>query len=143
MPPPRSHTVLYHGVLSSNAAWRAEVLPGPVPEPVVPPVTQQSPALSQALQASPSAPVFADPVDDVPELRARRLRWAQLLQRVFGLNNLHCDRCGARREVIAFIVRPSEVKRICARLGYPTEPPPIAPARAPPQADLWDQRLAG
>jgi len=57
------------------------------------------------------------------------------------------SRVYARREpekdVLYRVVRPTEVKQICARLGYPTEPPPIAPARAPPQADLWDQRLAG
>ena len=41
------------------------------------------------------------------------------------------------------VVRPAEIQRICAHLGYPTEPPLIAPARAPPQAELWDQRLAG
>ena len=76
-------------------------------------------------------------------LRARRLRWAQLLQRVFGLEILHCDRCGCRSEVVAFIVRPAEIQRIGAHLGYPIEPPLIAPARAPPQAELRDLRLAG
>jgi hypothetical protein len=59
--------------------------------------------------------------DDAPELRARRLRWGQLLQRVFGLDVLKCGRCGGRREVLAFILRPTELKRICAHLGYPTE----------------------
>ena len=101
----------------------------------------QSP-VPQSPAPAPADPL-AEPVDDVPALRARRLRWAQLLQRVFGLEVLHCDRCGGRREIIAFIVRPAEVKRIGAHLGYPTEPPPIAPARAPPQADLWDQRVPG
>jgi len=139
VPPPKSHTVLYHGLLSSHAAWRAEVLPEP--EPVAAPVSDESPALHQSLVAH--AQALAEPVEDVPELRARRLRWAQLLQKVFGLDILHCDRCGGRREVVAFIVRPAEIQRICAHLGYPTEPPLIAPARAPPQAELWDQRLAG
>jgi hypothetical protein len=45
--------------------------------------------------------------------------------------------------VLAFILRPAELKRICAYLGYPIEAPPIAPARAPPQPDLWDQGDAG
>jgi hypothetical protein len=80
---------------------------------------------------------------DAPELRARRLRWAQLLQRVFGLDVRKCIRCGGQREVLAFILRPTELKRICAQLGYPTEAPPIAPARAPPQPELWDQRTSG
>ena len=139
VPPPTSHTVLYHGLLSSHAAWRAELLPEA--DPVASPVSDESPVLHPSLVAH--APALAEPVDDVPELRARRLRWAQLLQRVFGLDILHCDRCGGRREVVAFIVRPAEIQRICAHLGYPTEPPLIAPARAPPQAELWDQRLTG
>ena len=141
VPPPKSHTVIYNGVLSSHAAWRAEVLP--VAEPVAAPVSEETLALSPAVVPQPPDPALAEPIDDVPELRARRQRWAALLQRVFGLDILHCDRCGGRREVVAFIVRPAEVKRICAHLGYPTEPPLIAPARAPPQAALWDQRLAG
>jgi hypothetical protein len=45
--------------------------------------------------------------------------------------------------VLSFILRPAELKRICAHLGYPTEAPPIAPARAPPQGELWDQPRAG
>ena len=60
-----------------------------------------------------------------------------MLQRIYGLDVLKCTRCGGRREIVAFIIRKAEVKRLCAHLGYPTEPPPIAPARAPPQPDLW------
>jgi hypothetical protein len=84
-----------------------------------------------------------DDAPNTPEVRARRLRWAQLLQRVLGLDVLKCSRCGGRREVLSFILRPAELKRICAHLGYPTEAPPIAPARAPPQGELWDQPGAG
>jgi hypothetical protein len=149
VPPPRSHLVLYHGVLSSHASWRAEILPrfeAAVPahahdghddrcgsRTTEPPsfATQSSDARSD------------DDAPDTLEVRARRLRWAQLLQRVFGLDVLKCSRCGGRREVLSFILRPTELKRICAHLGYPTEAPPIAPARAPPQGELWDQPGAG
>jgi hypothetical protein len=161
VPPPRSHLVLYHGVLSSHASWRAEILPPP--EPVTPtamPAHCHAGSLGQGGDAAerrhetaqsqrqggerPAADVEPPrEVDDAPDLRARRLRWAQLLQRVFGLDVLKCTRCGGRREVIAFILRPTELNRICAHLGYPTEAPPIAPARAPPQPDLWDQRDTG
>ena len=162
VPPPRGHTVLYHGILSSNAAWRAEVLPEA--HAVVAPASEDSTAPSRPPEAHAADSSPAEPVLDAPQLRARRLRWAALLQRVFGIDVLHCERCGGRREIVAFIVRPAEVKRICAHLGYPTEPPPIAwklglgraamrfahrgeasrrcaPARAPPQAELWDQRI--
>ena len=153
VPPPRSHVVLYHGVLSSHAAWRAEVIP--LPEPT----GENAPGALAAISAAPggvggsnnsllgTAAADPDPADpqftDAPELRARRLSWAQLLQRVFGLEILKCTRCGGRRKVVAFITRKVEVKRLCAHLGYPTEAPPIAPARPPPQPDLWDQRSTG
>ena len=49
VPPPRSHTVIYNGVLSSHAAWRAEVLPEA--DPVAAPVSEESPALHPYLVA--------------------------------------------------------------------------------------------
>lgn len=155
--------VLYHGVLSSHASWRAEILPrfeaavpahahdghddrsgslmggchgGPRQGEAQPPSTHLSAPQTPDAQSVDNAP-------EAPEIRARRLRWAQLLQRVFGLDVLKCTRCGGRREVLSFILRPAELKRICAHIGYPTEAPPIAPARAPPQSELWDQRDAG
>jgi hypothetical protein len=42
--------------------------------------------------------------------------------------------------VIAFITDPPVVQRILAHLDLPTTPPPIAPARGPPQTEL-DGRL--
>lgn len=163
VPPPRSHSLLYHGVLSSHASWRAEVLPRF--EPAVPAHshdghedltglltggcgTGRPQGEAEAPSSHPSGPQTSDAqsvdaVPDAPGIRARRLRWAQLVQRVFGLDVLKCTRCGGRRQVLAFILRPAELKRICAHLGYPIEAPPIAPARAPPQPDLWDQRDAG
>jgi hypothetical protein len=145
VPPPRSHLVLYHGVLSSHASWRAEILPR---FEVAVPAHAHDGHDDRSGSLTTEPPSFAtqssdarsdDDAPDTPEVRARRLRWAQLLQRVFGLDVLKCSRCGGRRQVLAFILRPAELKRICAHLGYPTEAPPIAPARAPPQGELWDQ----
>ena len=44
-----------------------------------------------------------------PAPRARTAFWWP-----FGLEILKCGKCGGKREVLACIVRPSEVKRICA-----------------------------
>ena len=33
IPPPKSHTVAYHGILAGNAAWRSEVVPRDPPRP--------------------------------------------------------------------------------------------------------------
>ncbi len=52
---------------------------------------------------------------------------------MFEIDVLVCEHCGGRRRVIAFITQTSVVERILSHLGLPTEPPPIAPARAPPE----------
>jgi hypothetical protein len=144
VPPPRSHLVLYHGVLSSHAAWRAEVLPAApttTPAPSAP-RPADGPASRPGVPTTATSETATDasaPASQDPALRARRLRWAELLRRVFGLEVRRCPRCGAERRIVAFITRPTQLRRLCAHLGYPTEVPPIAPARAPPQPDLWDQ----
>jgi hypothetical protein len=124
VPPPRSHLVLYHGVLSSHAAWRKEVIPEPV-VPWVPP-----------WERDPGQPAESAS-DDAPRVpRARRLSWGALLKRIFGLDILRCSRCGGRRKVMAFVTDPRELRRICQALGVPPKAPPLHPARAPPQAEF-------
>ena len=54
------------------------------------------------------------------------------MQRVFGVDVLLCPWCGGRRRLLEFIVEPSALGRILRHLGLPEEPPPTAPARAPP-----------
>jgi len=64
------------------------------------------------------------------------MRWAQLLRRVFKVDIEKCIHCGGRRVQIAFLTDGLVVHKILTHLGLPTEAPPIAPARAPPQQDL-------
>jgi hypothetical protein len=75
---------------------------------------------------------------DMPEhpIRPRRLPWAQLLKRTYQCDVLVCDACGGKRDIIAFIEDPRPVRKILQHVGLPAEPPPIAPARAPPDNDL-------
>ena len=56
-----------------------------------------------------------------------------MMRRVFAIDVLHCDHCGGRRKLIALITDPMVVRRILRHLELPSEPPPIAAARAPPQ----------
>jgi hypothetical protein len=128
VPPPRSHLVLYHGVVASHASWRTHVIPEPV-EPWVPPWDRA--------EGDPSDAFPGDPSGDAPRVpRARRLSWGALLKRIFGLEVLRCDRCGARPKVLAFVTDLRELRRICQALGVYSEPPALHPARSPPQADL-------
>jgi hypothetical protein len=116
VPPPHKHLVTYHGVLSSAAAWRKEIVPG------------GQGAASQAEPAPPEPPDEAQP--ELAAQRPRRLLWAQLLQRTFGLDVLQCPKCGGRMKLVAAIMDPVEIARLCENLGEPTEPPPVQPPHA-------------
>src|SRR5262249_15364150 len=71
-----------------------------------------------------------EPTQSFP--RERRLDWAALLRRVFGLDVLRCASCGGRMRVIAFIQDGEVSKRILGHLGLLNQQPEAWPARAPP-----------
>ena len=56
-----------------------------------------------------------------------------MMRRVFAIDVLHCERCGGRRKLIALITDSTVARRILRHLELPSEPPPIAAARPPPQ----------
>ncbi|MBT6622621.1 MAG: hypothetical protein HOB41_22355 [Gemmatimonadetes bacterium] len=75
-----------------------------------------------------------------PPLRPHRLSWAALLARVFALDVTVCPvcpDCGGRLRLIAALPDPVSVRRYLHGVGLPTEPPPLLPARTPPQ-HAWD-----
>ena len=63
-------------------------------------------------------------------------RGTSLLKRVFALNILICPRCGHKMHRISHIEDPPTIHRILSHLNLPTQPPRMAPARAPPQLEL-------
>ena len=67
---------------------------------------------------------------------SRRIRWAQLIKRVFKKDLEACPHCGGRRVLIAFITDAAVINKILTHVGLPTEAPPVAAARAPPQLEL-------
>jgi hypothetical protein len=101
--------------LAPNAHERSQTVPAP-----------PSPTVSLAPGDSPAAP-----------LRPHRLPWAALLARVFALDVTVCPDCGGRLRLIAALPDPVSVRRYLHGVGLPTEPPPLLPARAPPQ-HAWD-----
>ena len=57
---------------------------------------------------------------------------------VFAIDVLRCP-CGGERKVIAALTRndsPNALRRYLKHLGEPADPPPTAPARAPPQTEF-------
>jgi hypothetical protein len=68
----------------------------------------------------------------VREKRGPGPRLARLLKRSLGLDADVCDACGARMTLRALVVRAESIARFLAKLGEPTEPPRLSPARGPP-----------
>ena len=131
IPPPRMHRHRYHGVLAPNAKLRAAVVAIGRPEVEGP-------------QGEATGP---DPVRDAssgdrptPTSNPARIRWAVLLARVYGVLPLLCPACGGELKILAFLTDPPVVSRILLHLDLHHLPPPLSPARGPPQGDfLLDQ----
>ena len=132
VPPPRIHSVRYHGVFAPNCKARKRVVPPP-----------------QLAVASPLPPAAPDPVPGAasavptgkpPRTAATyRLPWADLLKKVFAADVLACPSCGGRLQLIAFIAEALVAKRILVHLGLDARGPPLSRARAPPE--LFDPEL--
>ena len=58
------------------------------------------------------------------------------MKRVFAIDVLVCPHCGGTRKLIALLTDGVVVRKILAHLGLSTEPPPLAPARAPPEPEF-------
>lgn len=113
VPLPRINAVRYHGILAPHAKLRSQIVPGTAPE--------------EKKDESTS---------EVPSNKNKRLGWSQLLARVFQIDIKTCPLCGGELKVIAAITDPPVIEQILQHLGLPTTPPPLSPARAPPQTDF-------
>ena len=75
----------------------------------------------------------------LPAKKGKKISWARLLKRVFNID-ITCPECQDPLKVISSIEDRPVIKKILDHVGLPTEPPPIHPARAPPQPEFdFDQ----
>ena len=114
VPPPRRHTVLYCGVLSSHASSRKEVVP--------------------------AAPVVAPPDAGMvkPKNSPTYIRWSDLLRRVFGIETI-CPTCQTPLRLISLIKSETIAKKILVAMHLPADAPDLHPARPPPGSDREGQ----
>lgn len=128
VPPPRKDRHRYHGVLAPHSPQRPAVtayaglpLDGPAP-PAMPPA--KTPAEAEPKPASPATYFLA-----------------VLLARIYAVLPLICPACGSEMRLIAAVTEREPVQRILRHIGEPALPPPVSPARSPPeeQAFDWDQ----
>jgi hypothetical protein len=59
-----------------------------------------------------------------------------MITAVFQIDVSVCPVCQGKMRIIAFITDPASVQRYLKGENLPTEPPPIAPARSPPQLEF-------
>ncbi len=121
--PPRIHRHRYHGVLAPNATLRYQVIAFGREQGTA----QESPSGQLGAQSAAGSPEGATPG------RRTSSRWAALIARIYDVLPLVCPSCGTSMSIIAFVTDPVPVGSILSYLDLPTQPPPLSPARAPPQ----------
>jgi hypothetical protein len=99
----------------------------------------RTPATDRDRRAAPRVP-HPDPAAERPS--PRRLRWAELLQRVFELDALRCPRCEAPLRLVAAIEDPAVARKILECLDLPARAPPLGPVpedSAGRESEAWDE----
>jgi len=135
VPPPRAHLVVYHGVLASSAASRADIVPHSM--------NAASPTDSPPIGNASPAPAPGDTASvRSPPPRSRNYTWAELMKRVFLIDVLQCP-CGGSRRLISSITEAGAIARILRCLGLaetsrargpPDRAPIVAPTEPPPDS---------
>jgi hypothetical protein len=121
VPPPRFHLMRYLGVLAGHSSLRAEVVPK---KPAAPP--KQLPLFDEPDASTTSAKTAAKKTAE-----PSRHPWSWLLQRVFAVDVLKCEKCGGRLRIVEIAKKPDDIQRVLGERGYARAPP-----RAPPRAEL-------
>ena len=134
VPPPRFHTIRYHGLFAPNAKLcklTCSLALGHAGQLTVADGATASVASAKAGKTDSDNPV-------AQHRRRSRMRWSRLLRRVFALDVLRCL-CGADRKIIGLLSRAQSpaLGNFLRAIGEPSEPPPRAKARPPPQVDLF------
>ena len=117
MPKPR---LRYYGVLAPNAPLRKVV------------TTQADKTVA--------ATAISGSKNEEMESRKKpcaRYLWAALLARIYEVLPLVCPHCGSEMRLIAAITDNPSIERILIHIGEPGRPPPVTPARGPPEWE-WD-----
>ena len=110
IPPPRFHMIRYHGVLSSHAKARAEVVPQVEELPVQLPLFVRDTTTDRDL--------------DVVAPEPSKKPWAWLLRHVFEIDVTTCPRCGGETRWLEAATKPEAIARLLAKHGLGPRPPP-------------------
>ena len=107
VPPPRAHLTRFHGVLAPNAKVRSRIVPKEKPRGEI-----------------------------TPARKRKKITWAKLLKRVFGIDMERCS-CGGEMKVIAAIIERGAVVKILKHVNQPHEPPERGKSRYAVQIEMY------
>ncbi|MBF8262671.1 MAG: family transposase [Parachlamydiales bacterium] len=164
IPPPRRHRHHYHGVLAPNSPLRSKIA-SLVNKEISPTNTAQetkpfsSECLSFAINCKEleidQKALISPPPNQPPEIaaeipdrpkekkqpsKASLFRWAMLMARIFEVLPLCCPKCNHPMRIISFIQDEHSIRKILTHVNEPIQPPPIIPARGPPESEFdYDQ----
>ena len=105
IPPPRVHLIHYSGVFAPHAALRRQVVP-------------QMDTLADEDQRLADQSLAPAELARTKASRHRRLSWAELMKRTWGLDVLACS-CGGRLRLLGFVMDPIELASIQRSLERP------------------------
>ena len=105
IPPPRVHLIHYSGVFAPHAAFRRQVVP-------------QKDAVADEDQRTASQAVAPAERARTKVPRHRRLSWAELMRRTWGLDVLACP-CGGRLRLLGFVMTPTALASIKRSIECP------------------------
>jgi hypothetical protein len=112
VPPPFSNTVFYHGLFGARSAWRWEVVPD----------RAEVAKRRAAEEARREARKLVRPERRSPG--SRWWPWADLLERVFGVDGWSCPCCGGTMRLRAVVVGPPATTRVWQGLTMSSRGPP-------------------
>ena len=125
IPPPRFHTLRFHGVLGPAAGWRSAVVPR---RPAA--VDEGPPAAGSSGGTGP----LAEPSPGSWGSQSESSSWAALLRRVFVLDVFQCPRGGGRRRIVGVHTGGESLRGVLARLRLVSASPSPDASRSPPRA---------
>ena len=125
VPRPRTNLVRYHGCLAAHSSIRAyAVKDGRGPPPSAAELERTAITASEPTAELPSrAAISCKPMRERSATRPARLRWDQLMRRVFDIDVLACPSCGARMRPIAEITDRRLAKKMLEHVGLASEVP--------------------
>jgi hypothetical protein len=131
------HRHRYHGVLAPNARLRSRVVALGRPEQLL-----EDDARAEGAAIAGDAASGVEPTESSrPAASPARIRWAVLLACIYEVLPLLCPVCGGQMSILAFLTDPPVVSAILLHLELPHRPPPLSPARGPPQIELLADEL--